>query len=215
MKKLTMIALSVSLTATAFAGAAYGEQAARPTRDADGNGVLTRAEAQSHAAAMFARMDVNKDGKLDQGDRAARREAAFDRIDSDKNGQISRSEFATPRQRGPEAGTPGARGEGGRHFHGGWGGRGHHGGSEGRGHRGGMGHGAMGPGGMRSGQADANKDGAVTQAEFTAGALQRFDRTDANKDGQVTREERQAARQQMRAEWQQKRAAAPAAKPAN
>jgi Ca2+-binding EF-hand superfamily protein len=211
MKKLTMIALGISLTATAFAGVAYGEQANRPTRDADGNGVLTRAGAQSHAAAMFARMDVNKDGKLDQADRAARRDAAFDRIDTDKNGQISRTEFATPPQRGPEAGAPGARTEdreGGRHFRGGWGGRGHHGGHDGRGPRGGMSRDG-GPG-----LADANKDGVVTQAEFTAAATQRFDRLDANKDGQVTREERQAARQQMRAEWQQKRAAA-AAKPAN
>ena len=56
--------------------------------------------------------------------------------------------------------------------------------------------------------ADANKDGAVTQAQFTAAALQRFDRTDANKDGQVTREERQTARKAMRDEWRAKREAA-------
>jgi hypothetical protein len=65
---------------------------------------------------------------------------------------------------------------------------------------------AFGMGGGR--MADANKDGAVTQAEFTAAALQRFDRLDANKDGQVTKEERQAARKAMRDQWRAKREAA-------
>jgi Ca2+-binding EF-hand superfamily protein len=54
--------------------------------------------------------------------------------------------------------------------------------------------------------ADTNSDGAITTAEFTAAALQRFDAMDTNKDGQVTPEERQAAREQMRAKWQQMRA---------
>jgi streptogramin lyase len=46
--------------------------------------------------------------------------------------------------------------------------------------------------------ADADKDGSVTQAELASAALAHFDKTDANKDGQVTRDERRAARQQMR-----------------
>jgi len=40
--------------------------------DPMGDKTVTRAEAQTHAAAMFARMDVNKDGKIDAGDREAR-----------------------------------------------------------------------------------------------------------------------------------------------
>lgn len=183
------LALAVSLTATAFAGAAYGEQGQHAKRggDADANGVLTRAEAQTHAAARFARMDANKDGKLDQADREARRAARFDRLDTDKNGQLSRQEFSARPQRpeGAQAGRP----EGGKHH--GWGRRGH-----GR-------HGGM----MMGRMADANKDGAVAQAEFTAAAMQRFDRLDGNKDGQVTKEERQAAREAMRQEWQNRRAA--------
>lgn len=47
---------------------------------------------------------------------------------------------------------------------------------------------------------DADKDGAVTKAEFIAAALSRFDAMDANHDGKVTKEERQAARRQMRDE---------------
>ena len=62
--------------------------------------------------------------------------------------------------------------------------------------------------------ADTDKDGAVTQAEFTAAALTGFDRLDANKDGQVTKKERQAARKAMREQWRAKRQGAPAETPA-
>lgn len=193
MKKLTRnVLLGISLTATALAGTAYAEQATR------GDGVQTRAEVQTRTAERFARMDANKDGKLDQADREARRSAMFDRIDTDKNGQISRAEFSAKPQRpeGVAKGPDGANADGGRKHHR-WGGRGHHGGM------------------MMGRMADANKDGAVTQAEFTAAALQRFDATDANKDGRVTKEERQAARKAMREQWQaQGKAGRDAAKPA-
>ncbi len=199
MTKLTArkLALGISLAATALAGTAYAQQDTR----GKGNGVTTRAEAQSHAAARFARMDANKDGKLDAADREARRNLMFDRIDADKDGQISRAEFsARPHRPEGAKSTHGAEtGKEGRKHHG-WGGRG-----SGRGdwgHRGGMG----------GRFADADKNGVVTQAEFTAAALQRFDRTDADKNGQVTPEERQAARKAMRDEWRAKR---DAAKPTN
>jgi len=190
MKKLTRnIVLGMSLSAMAVAGSAYAAQGTQ------GDGVTTRAEVEQRSAAMFARMDVNKDGKLDAADRAARRAAQFDRLDTDKNGQLSREEFSAGPQRGPEAGAQ--NGERGKHHR--WGGRG-------RGGHGGM---MMGRG------ADANKDGAVTQAEFTAAALGRFDRTDLNKDGQVTRDERQQSRKAMRDEWRSKRQGAAAATPAS
>jgi Ca2+-binding EF-hand superfamily protein len=170
--------------------------------DTNGDGTITRAEAQARAQQMFAMMDANKDGKLDQADRDARMNAMFDRLDTDKNGQISRAEFAAAHS------GPGGMHEG--MDHGAMGGSGmmdgpgHEGMMEhGRGHHGGsMGAGMMGPG-MMMAMADANKDGAVTQAEFMAAAMQRFDRADANKDGKVTKEERrsawQAMREQMRA----------------
>ena len=40
---------------------------------------------------------------------------------------------------------------------------------------------------------DGNKDGKVSQAEFSAVALAAFDRLDTNKDGTVSPEEKQAA----------------------
>jgi hypothetical protein len=196
MKKLTArkLALGLSLAAITVAGTAYAEQAARAKRDADGNGVVTSAEAQTHAAAWFARMDANNDGKIDRADREARRSARFDRLDVDKNGQLSRAEFSARPQRGPDAMSQRGPEEGKRHR---WGRRGHRGMMMGR-------------------MADANRDGAVTQAEFTAAARQRFERMDGNKDGQVTSEERQAAREAMRERWRNRAGGAdtPAA-PAN
>ena len=56
-------------------------------------------------------------------------------------------------------------------------------------------------------QLDANKDQAITLAEFEAGALERFGRNDTNKDGKVTQDERKAAREAMKQRWQQRRAA--------
>ena len=67
-----------------------------------------------------------------------------------------------------------------------------------------------GPGRFRGGitrMADADKDGTVTNAEFQAAALTRFDRLDANKDGTVTADEAKAARDSMRQRWQSRRQA--------
>jgi hypothetical protein len=83
-------------------------------------------------------------------------------------------------------------------------GAGHEGGMGGERHHGRMGRHGGGMGMMMMHMADANKDNAVSQAEFTAAALQRFDRADANKDGQVTKEERQAARTAMHSQMRQR-----------
>lgn len=200
-KKMTLLTLGAALIAVPVLAAPGGD---RNMGDANKDGVLTRAEAEAHAKAMFVKLDVNKDGKLDQADRAVRhaekRAQMFDRLDANKDGSISKAEWDqadAARQakraewkakRGERAGAPGNGAE--RHAM-----RGHHGGKRG-------GHG--GPGGWM--KADANGDKAISQAEFVAGALARFDRMDANKDGKVTAEERQAMRQAMR----DKRGAPPA-----
>lgn len=195
--KNILIGASLAILA---AGSAYAVEggASRPTADADGNGVLTRAEAQAFATQTFAKLDANKDGKLDQADREARRAAMFDRLDTDRNGQLSRAEFtARPAraERGPRPEGEKGFGRGGRHGH--------------YGMRGGMM--MRGPGGAFG--ADTDKDGAISQAEFTAAAMKRFDAADANKDGQVTKEEREAQRAQKRQKWQNR--GQPSAPPAN
>lgn len=195
-KKMILLTLGAALIAVPVLAAPGGD---RNMGDANKDGVLTRAEAEAHAKAMFLKLDVNKDGKFDQADRAARhaekRAQMFDRLDANKDGSISKAEWDQAdaareakraewkAKRGERAGAPGEGGE--RHAM-----RGHHGGKRG-------GHGGHGgPGGWM--KADANGDKAISQAEFVAGALVRFDRMDANKDGKVTAEERQAMRQAMR-----------------
>ncbi|BBF68987.1 EF-hand domain-containing protein [Sphingomonas bisphenolicum] len=171
--------------------------------DTNKDGKISKAELTAGLEARFAKMDVDRDGQITQKDRDAmrqqRQDARFAALDTDRNGQISKTEFvaghearADKRQeRRTEAGKPGERD--GR----GWGGRG--------GHRRGPGHG--GPG---DGFGDANKDGAMTKAEFMARPIAMFDKADANKDGFVTAEEMKAARQAMRAQWQDRKGPPPA-----
>lgn len=169
---LSLTAGALLLAGTAIAQTAPATPTAPTTRAAMPE--MTRDTAQQHAAQMFTRLDANADGQLDTADRAERvedrAEARFDRIDANSDGSISREEFAAMGE---------MRGQGRR------GGRG---GGEGR----------MGPGHEMIGQADADNNGTVTQAEFNTAFLARFDAADANDDGTVTAEERRAARPEGR-----------------
>ncbi len=161
----------------------------------DRNATQTRAEVQTKAAEMFAKLDANKDGKLDAADRAAKRAERqakkFARLDADGNGSISKAEWDQQgADRAAKRAAAGEAGQGKRHAM-----RGHHG------KRGGH-HGMW-----MMGKADTDGDKAISQAEFQTAALARFDAADANKDGQVTAEERKA----QRGAWRAKRGAAPAA----
>ena len=196
MKKFSLLTLGAALIAVpVLAAPGMGG-------DADGNGTVSRTEAQARATATFAKMDANGDGKLDATDRAAKRAEmqakAFERFDANKDGSISKAEWdqasvdrqakrAERREKRAAAGGPGK--------HDGHRMGGHHG------KRGGPHAGPGGRGGMMM-KADANGDKAISQAEFQTAALARFDAADANKDGQVTAEERQA----QRAAWKAKRA---------
>lgn len=197
-KKISLLTLGAALIAVPVL-AAPGLKAG-----ADGNGTLTHAEAQAHAAERFAKLDVNKDGKLDASDRAAKRAEMqaqmFERLDANKDGSISKAEWdqhaadrdAKRAERGDKRADAG---EGKRGM------RGHHGKRGGR-------------DGMMMGRADTNGDKVISQAEFQTAALARFDAADTNKDGKVTAEERAAQREAWKAkagEWRAKRGAPPAA----
>jgi Ca2+-binding EF-hand superfamily protein len=166
---LSLAAAVVILSGTALAQT-IPQPAATPSAPA-ARPEMTRDAVAERATAMFARLDTNTDGKIDAADREQasedRTEARFDRLDTDGNGAISREEFAAQVEaRDTRRGGGMARGMRG---------------------RGGNGH------AMLSG-ADANSDGAVTQAELSAAMLARFDAADADSDGTVSREERRAAR---------------------
>lgn len=193
------LTLGLSIAALAVAGTAVAQNAPAANRGDWANKTVSRAEVQTQAATMFDRMDANHDGKLDQADRAARKTQMFAKLDTDKNGQLSPAELEAGHKLRPgrSEGAPG----------------GDHAGMAGMDH-GKMGGHKMGGRGMHGGMgrmADANKDGTVTRAEFVAAALTRFDAGDSNRDGSLTPAERQAAHAAMKAQWQAKRAAKPAA----
>ena len=172
--------------------------------DANGDGILTRAEMIAAADARFARLDADRDGRLTTEERGGRardgepvtraqfRErvaARFDRADANRDGRIEQSERAG--LRGDRAGRGHGRAD-------------RRGGPDGMAGRGpdGMRHGGMGRGmgrGMGQGGlmrlADANRDGVLTRAELTTAAQAMFDRLDTNRDGRLDRAEQSAARE--------------------
>lgn len=159
--------------------------------DANADGKLTKAEFDAAQHARFNTIDANKDGTATpeefqtarKAEAEARRaevsKARFAVLDTDKSGQLSQNEFA--------AGPPRADGtKGDRH-----GGRGHR-----MDIRGGGRPPLAGPDGApkRAGRGDADADGKITFAEFSARGAEAFARADANKDGTVTIAELQALR---------------------
>ena len=157
-------------TALLAAGTAYAQTEPR--------GATTRADVERRTAEKFGRMDANADGVLNEADREASRRKAFDGMDTDKDGTISFSEYDARRGERSEA-------------------RAEHRGPDGSRTHGFARRGSPGDAGTAR-TADADKDGAVSQAEFTSAALARFDRTDADKDGTISLEERRNARHHSR-----------------
>lgn len=187
----TLLAGLSAMALVGGAGAAYAHNHGGGMKaDANGDGIVTRAEAETGATERFAKMDANNDGVINAADREMRmnerRTKMFAMMDADNNGQISRDEFMAHKHEGMRGGMHGGK----------------DGMKEGKGHKMGMrGH----RGGKMMQMADTNNDGAISKAEFTAAWMSRFDKADANNDGQVTAEERQAMREQMRAKWHEKK----------
>ena len=190
MRKIVTLSLAAAVLigagGVAFAQAERGAPATRAEveqriaeafarMDANDDGVLSQADRDARRQERFARRDANGDGELGPADREARQKQVFDRIDADKSGGISFEELSAAREQRQEL-----RAE------------------RGRGPRLGM-RGAGRRGAARLGRdADTNRDGAITQAEFASAALARFDRVDVNKDGTIGADERPARRMMRR-----------------
>lgn len=103
MKKLHLLILAVAAVAvapTALAQHAGGQ--GMPKVDANGDGVITKAEAAAfpRLAARFDELDRNKDGKLSGDERPMRSGNGAGRmatLDADKDGRISRAEAQADR----------------------------------------------------------------------------------------------------------------------
>lgn len=166
---------ATALGGAALAGVAYAAQdmGQRPAPPA------TQAEAMARADQRFAALDANRDGQLSadelKGPRAAR---MIGRADTDKNGKISQAEFraaAASRFARADTDRDGTIEAGERQ--GKWGKRGGRGG-----------------GARMLARLDTDRDGAISQAEFVAGAQQRFQKMDSNGDGRIDAAEIQARR---------------------
>ncbi len=182
MKKAYLLGAGALTLIVAAAAIAVPAMHGRPKADADGNGVISKAEAMTLAEARFAKMDANSDGKISPEDREARTKNRFAEMDADKNGVISEAEFSTAHAARME--KRGGRGEG----------RMERGGHRGR-------HGGKGGGHDMAllSKADTNGDRILTREEHRAGAEARFAAADSNKDGNLTATERKAARADRRA----------------
>lgn len=118
--------------------------------------------------------DSNGDGRLQRSEvqADARLLARFDRLDRDGDGVLAGAELQGPRLRAGQGRHPGQRGPAGM--------------------RGGAGaHAAFGM------QADSNKDGRISAAEWQAG----FAAHDFNKDGFIDQADHQLRAQQWRERW--------------
>lgn len=118
-KTTTLSALALLLASGGFAGAAHaqhgpGHHGGNPGQmleqiDTNGDGDITRAEADAFRAARFADADANNDGVLTQDEltahheaeraerRAARQSEMFARMDADGDGVISEAELGGER----------------------------------------------------------------------------------------------------------------------
>lgn len=238
-------ALTLSAAALVLAGAsaALADQhgahhgSGKHGPDADGDGVVTQAEAAAMAERMWDRMDTNGDGAIDQTDRdalkakwaekrAERAPERFAAMDADGNGEVSLAEMqahhaermarrAERRGASTDAARPDRQERHARMFakldtdgSGGLSGEEMKAGHDmHKGRHGKRGGHAMHGGGMMASMADANDDGTITRAEFDAARASHFARVDTDGDGQISQAEHKAARAAMKAKWQERRAA--------
>lgn len=222
--KRTILTLSLSAVALAGGGVAIAQERAAERAQAprDAEHTITLAAMQQRGERIFARMDANGDGVIDRADRAARQADRFAKMDLDGDGEVSRAEMQSAREarlerrqerREARRNARQASGKTDRFAMldlDGSGGLSQEEMATARAQRGDRTstETAMQPArraAMRMGKArtmlraaDADGNRAVTRAEFDAALMQRFSRLDADNDGTVTAAERKAARESMR-----------------
>lgn len=226
-------ALAATTETPQAAPAAKPATAARHARTAK---PMTRAEAQSRVATIFAKLDTNHDGfitkdelnaietnreqKVEQRAQSFDPSKIFDRLDSNHDGKITVAEVDAARSQRAKAKGGQAAQVHATTFQGLFAAADANKDNVltraefdamGEQLKARMERASARSGGMAArmfDKSDTNKDGRVTLAEMQQSALAAFDRADLNHDGTITPQERQQERQQLKAKRQ---AAAPAA----
>ena len=94
MLKTAAALVALALLATPALAQGGGMGAMIMAQDANGDGAITRAEAEAARAAMFARLDANRDGSMQTSERPTGQMAQMvARADSNNDGVISRAEY--------------------------------------------------------------------------------------------------------------------------
>jgi Ca2+-binding EF-hand superfamily protein len=179
--------LGVSGAALAQSGPPHPHAGRLMSHDGNGDGAVTRAELDAARASEFARLDADRDGALTGEELRAAHQGhrghgpgEGPRPDANNDGTVTREEFlARPNAMfdAMDANDDGVLSSAEMAEH-----RSHRGRSDHRRRR--------GPDPVRF---DSNRDGRITQAEFSTGGQMIFERLDADDDGRITQEEADAA----------------------
>ncbi|HWA31241.1 MAG TPA: EF-hand domain-containing protein [Rhizomicrobium sp.] len=90
--KAALIGIAAALSAFAFQSTAMAQGMVQEL-DLNGDGTITKAEAQTALEAMFKRMDTNHDGVLSEDEFVNARLAILQKLDANGDGQITRDEL--------------------------------------------------------------------------------------------------------------------------
>ena len=102
--RFAWLVVAACLTASPALAQQGGALAMLQAADANGDGAITRAEAQAARATMFDRLDADHDGFISQSERASRQDAqarrSLEGADANHDGRISRAEMMNQPYRG-------------------------------------------------------------------------------------------------------------------
>jgi hypothetical protein len=91
--KAMLLSVVVVVGVIALKGVAMAQADGIRELDGNGDGTITKAEAQSALEEQFQRMDADHNGVLSKEEFVNARMAVIERLDSDGDGQITRSEL--------------------------------------------------------------------------------------------------------------------------
>jgi len=91
--KAMLLSITIAVCVVALKGVAMAQANGLRELDANGDGVITKAEVQSGLAAQFQMMDADHNGVLSKDEFVNARTVAIERLDADGDGQITRSEL--------------------------------------------------------------------------------------------------------------------------
>lgn len=91
--KAMLLSVAIVVCVVALKGVAMAQAGGMRELDQNGDGTITKAEAQSALEEQFQRMDADHNGMLSKDEFVNARMTAIERLDTDGDGQITRSEL--------------------------------------------------------------------------------------------------------------------------